>query len=377
MQLQESANNLKYIKEVISFLEDIHNTANSYKLDEKTHNSTLEKKYLKQLHDLQFISARKNLKEKEKKLQKETPVVYYFEKFINMFSVQSSKKMSNLDKLDKFYNSLDYNDLYIENKIENSFIKIEFVSLKSYCKTFSETVEKLISDYEEFPYYSQKFQLSTKDLFQLVDLKSDYLKETKNFAIKNCQEKFKSYLEKTIKAFTSKTTNLKQKSIFDLYFYEGESLVRGFHVDNIEKIKKTIEEKKIIHDFFLERYRKDLNDSNPLNYSILSGFNNKSTKEIIKSLNKNFLLFEEHHAFSNFDYYFGYYPDSHEQLKEIILEMKKKNLIPSHIEQSIVKGDREFHEFYRRIIENYNLHKDLIEELPENKPLVKKKVIKV
>jgi hypothetical protein len=88
-------------------------------------------------------------------------------------------------------------------------------------------------------------------------------------------------------------------------------------------------------------------------------------------------MFEEYNAFSALEYNFPYYPESHDQLREIILEMKKQDLIPENIEKSIISGDKEFNIFFKRCVEKHNLHTELIEELPLNIPIKKKKLLKV
>lgn len=378
MNLEESTNNLKYIKEVIAFLEDIHQNAKSFKLDEITHNSTLERKYLKKLWEVQAETARKQIIEDSiKNEEKIPPSIQYFQKFINIFKDKSIKELTPLEKFDALYNSLDDSNLHTEHKIEFLSTKIEFVSLKSFLPTFAKVVDKVISDHEEYPHYSKRYHLSENDLHTLKLLKFEYLKEARDFTAKDCQKEFKKYLGKAVDSFKKKNDNLKEDSIFNLYDYDPKNLSGGLYIDNLEEIQKLIQEKKIIYKFFLQRYSKDLNDNNVLNRTFLSAFKKKPTKDIINLLDKNTLLFEECNAFTNIEHSFEFYPHTHEQLKEIIFELKKQDLIPHHIEQSIIKGDKEFNIFFKRCVEKQNLHKELIEELPENIPLVKKKPLKV
>jgi hypothetical protein len=49
MDIEQSANNLKYIKDVIAFMEETYEKAKTFKLDEVTHNTALEKKYFKKI----------------------------------------------------------------------------------------------------------------------------------------------------------------------------------------------------------------------------------------------------------------------------------------------------------------------------------------
>lgn len=379
MNLEESANNLKYIKEVILFMEEVYEKAKTFKLDEVTHNSSLEKKYLKQLWELQAETARKNIIENEKKKVKETSTRNYFQKFINIFQDTSTKELTDLDKFNEFYNSLIDKNISEEHKLELPSIEIEFVALSPYLPNFGKTAEKIISDHIEFPYYSRRYHLSENDLSILKELKSDYIKENKEFTLMNCQTEFKNYLGMAVDSFTSKTKDLKQKSIFDLYFYEADNLVGRFNVDRLENMQNAIKEKKIIYDLFLHRYRKDLNDHSELSFTNLSILFSNSVQitDIIKSLNKNTLIFEECNAFSSLEYSFPHYPDTHEKLREIILEMKKQNLIPTHIEESIISGDKEFHHFFRHVVEKQNLHTELIDVLPINEPIKKKKLLKI
>jgi hypothetical protein len=266
-----------------------------------------------------------------------------------------------------------------ENKFEISSldIEIELVALRSYCPNFSNTVDKIIEDHLKYPYYSQRYNLSSNDLSILEELKLAYSEENKEFTLINCQKEFQEYLGKAVNSFTSKTEALKESSIFDLYDYEPENLVRNFNINRLEEINDLIKEKKVIHKLFLDRYKKDLNELNDLNYTNLSGYFRKNPTEIINNLNKYAFMFEECHAFSPLEYSFSYYPQASDGLRELILEMKKQDLIPPHIEKIILEGDQEFHNFYRLIVEKHNLHTELIEELPLNIPIKKKKLLKV
>jgi hypothetical protein len=379
MNLEESTNNLKYIKEILSFLNDAHEKAQTFKLDETTHNISLEKKYMKQLWDLQAETARRNIKTKEKEDAVLIPKSYY-QKFINIFKDKSAKELTDFEKFNEFYNSLNDNDLQTENKLKLPSIEIEFIALRSYRPKFSETVEKVIDDHITYPYYARRYHLTENDLSILKNLKLEYLKESKDFTIKNCQKDFFEYLEKSVASFKLKNQKLKEKSLFDLYSYDAENLVRNFDVDRLENIEKLIKEKEVIYELFLQKYKKDLKDHIDLNYSNLFSLfskNTNNTNDLIKILNKNTLMFEEYNAFSALEYNFPYYPESHDQLREIILEMKKQDLIPENIEKSIISGDKEFNIFFKRCVEKHNLHTELIEELPLNIPIKKKKLLKV
>jgi hypothetical protein len=378
MDLKESAINLKYIKELISFLEELKEMATNFKIDETNHNSSLEKKYLKKVWELQANTARKEIEEALKLKRKNTPnTTKVFEKFLSIFKEKHPKEITDLDKFNDFYNSLDDTNLHSEKKIELESIKLEFVSLQFYNPKFSDKAEELILDHTKYPGYAKKFHLSVTDRETLNQLALKYLEESKNFILKNHQKDFEAHTTKVLNIFNSKYGSLKKNSMFDLYDYDAEHLSKKIRLDYLDSINEEIKEKKVLYKFCLEKYKKTLDNCHPLNFSILSGFDAKNTNEILKGLNQYTLMFEEYHAFDLVKYSFSYYPEGHEALKELILEMKKQNLIPNHIEKNIMEGDKEFNEFFKKVVEKHNLHEELIQDLPKNTPIQKKKVMKV
>lgn len=376
MDFNECAENLKYMKSVLTLLDNILKKAEELTKDKEKHINTFEQKFFKKAWKLQ-----KNYLRFEIITDQFIDPAYYSLKFRNLFRNKKDRELTELQKYNSFLASFNEEKLVIDLKNKLSFSGKNLLFPASWEPTFSNRIGGVIESLKKGSWLTTSSWFLKWHLPSLENLKSEYEKECEDFILKNYQEEFDKYVQEQLKIFINDTEHFRLTSpLFNVYDYEPARLVKYLSFTRIESIKEAIQKQKIIYDLFLDPYKNLFGQVNSLTYSNLSEIlkNKEDPLNLLDSFNENTLILEEYNIFTELNLYFSIYPNTHDSLVKIVIEMKDRGLIPPNIEKYLMEDSREFSQMCKGIIEKHNLRKSLESELIQN-PVknVRKKVNKI
>jgi hypothetical protein len=375
MDFQECTINLRHIKSILNTLEEIRQKALEFEEAQKIRNQTLDRKFFRKAWELQYKNARKFFI-----IEQAFSSKYYAQKISNLFKRKNDRTLTELEKFDAFFNSLMTKDIVFKDKNKIKFRSVEFVTPCIIYPNFDKKIENVVLFISPFDYFS--IFLSRKSIPALENLSLEYQEEVKNFIVEDQSEIFNEYLKEKSKEFGEKTDSYRQNTIFDHYSYDPCFLFEYFSLMSSEYIKEEINRQNIIYKLLLDNYRNAFNKNNRLNYYNLFDFHRKqgNPEDLLENVD-NFFVFEECNILTELNcvYSFPVYPEVHDTIVKVIIEMKKRNLIPKHIEDCFLQTrdpTSEFLCFYKKVVERYELQ-DKLENSLTRKEAQRKRVNKI
>ena len=373
MDFAECTDNFKYIKELVSFLEDLKKKAAELEKEQNFHNTELDRKYLRHVWKIQVDSVTE-LIHKENNIKPPSA----FQKFVNIFRNKHNEELYSIKKLNKFFNEINDEDLKVEHKVDLIYTNLELLSLRTYNPNFISRISELIEDFEKYPGYLKKFHIPNRYTSKLIVLKHEYSKESIGFVEKDLQSIFDEYIKERTASFENLTKDIQNNSLLKGDNYKPKKFTSYLKLTDTKFFDTTLLEINAIYKLIFDNYKNQLDKVSNLSYANLL-FSNKNScpLSLLENFDMSTMVFKECNALSHFASLFTYYPQATDKLGEIVLEMKKRNLIPDHLDKHYMEMDKEFGPFYKKISEKFNLNKELDNELPNKSEPIKKKVIKV
>ncbi len=373
MDFAECSDNFKYIRELLNLLEDLKAKAVSLAKEQELHNTQLDRKYLKLVWNLQVESVTELIHE-----QNNIRPPSSFQKFVNIFIKKHREELYSIKKLNKFCSEIDDENLSSENKIDLIYTNLEFLSLRSYNPSFETRITEIIEDCGKYPAYTKKFHIYPKHIPILKTIKTEYLKESIDFMEKDLQNIFDEYIQERTALFEELTNDVNNNSLFQGNNYKPKKFTSFLKLTDTNFFDKTLTEINAVYKLIFDNYKAQLDEKSNLTYgNLVFSLKHKSPLSLLEDFDPKTMVFKEYNALSHFASLFNYYPQAIDDLGEILLEMKKKHMIPDHLDKYYMSIEKEFGPFYKKISEKFNLHKELDGELEHKEAPVRKKLIKV